>query len=603
MRRCIVVLVALAGVTIAAADQGPEQGTLVIVGGAMQDPVIVKRFIDLAGGPDAPIVIIPTAGEADDEYDQYWSGLKQWRENGARKLTVLHTRDRKVADSDAFVQPIRDARGVFFAGGRQWRLADSYLETRTHRELAALLTRGGVVGGSSAGASILSSFMIRGDTKSNEKMIGDHTVGLGFLKNAAIDQHLLRRNRQFDMLEVIDKHPGLLGIGLDEDTAIVVRGDQFEVIGRSYVVVYSDKPVVGSSGRFYFMGAGDRFDMKGRKATRQGNEWRPLPGVRPSGQPMPLSGGQNVSSEVASRVAAARAAAGEDYVGLFNRLCTPEGAIAAAIAPKPVAPPPARPAAPKPAGPPAKSTWETPPAKVFDNLYFVGEKEYSAWAVTTPDGIIIIDTIFEYSVDSQIAGGLRSFGLDPAAIKYAIVSHGHRDHSGGAKYLQDSFKTRVLLSAADWDMLAANTRDPAKPSRDLVISDGQALTLGGTTLTMYLTPGHTPGTVSTILPVTDGGRKHVAAYWGGTAFNFGPDKQRLEQYAASARRFADLVKKAGADVLLSNHTIFDGSKTKLPALATRKAGGPHPYVIGTESVLRYLKVAEECAQAIRLQLP
>ena len=100
---------------------------------------------------------------------------------------------------------------------------------------------------------------------------------------------------------------------------------------------------------------------------------------------------------------------------------------------------------------------------MFDNLYFVGEKEYSAWAVTTSDGIIIIDTIFEYSVDSQIAGGLRSFGLDPGTIKYAIVSHGHRDHSGGAKYLQDSFKTRVLLSAADWDMLAANTRDPAKP--------------------------------------------------------------------------------------------------------------------------------------------
>jgi metallo-beta-lactamase class B len=240
---------------------------------------------------------------------------------------------------------------------------------------------------------------------------------------------------------------------------------------------------------------------------------------------------------------------------------------------------------------------------VFDNLYFVGEQEYSAWAVTTPDGIIVIDTIFEYSVDSQIAGGLRSFGLDPAAIKYAIVSHGHRDHSGGARYLQDSFKTRVLMSAADWDMLAANTRDPAKPSRDMVVTDGQALTLGGTTLTMYLTPGHTPGTISTIVPVTDGGTKHVAAYWGGTAFNFQPSKERLEQYAASARRFADIVRKTGADVLLSNHTIFDGSKTKLPALASRTPGSPNPYVIGTDSVTRFLKVAEECAAAIRLQLP
>ena len=281
MRRLVIALFLVSGLTLIAAEHGPDKGTLVIVGGNMQDPAIVTRFIDLAGGSEAPIVIIPTAGEADDEYDQYWSGLKQWRQNGAKNITVMHTRDRKVADSEAFVKPIREARGVFFGGGRQWRLADSYLDTRTHKELIALLNRGGVIGGSSAGASILASFMVRGDTKSNEKMIGDHVVGLGFLKNAAIDQHLLRRNRQFDMLEVIDTHPNLLGIGIDEDTAIVVQGDRFDVIGKSYVVVYSNTPVVGANGRFYFMGAGDRFDMKERKATRQGNEWRPLQGVRP----------------------------------------------------------------------------------------------------------------------------------------------------------------------------------------------------------------------------------------------------------------------------------------------------------------------------------
>ena len=211
-------------VTLSAAEHGPDKGTLVIVGGNMQDPAIVKRFIDLAGGPDGADRDHSDRGRSDDEYDQYWSGLKLWRENGAKNLTVLHTRDRKVADTEAFVKPIRAARGVFFGGGRQWRLADSYLNTLTHKELTALLNRGGVIGGSSAGASILTSFMVRGDTKSNEKMIGDHTVGLGFLKNAAVDQHLLRRNRQFDMLEVIDKHPELLGIGLDENTAIVVAG-------------------------------------------------------------------------------------------------------------------------------------------------------------------------------------------------------------------------------------------------------------------------------------------------------------------------------------------------------------------------------------------
>lgn len=279
----IFLLILLSAASLSAQVHGPEKGSLVIVGGAMQDPAIVQRFIELAGGAEAPIVIIPTAGEADDEYHQFWSGLKQWRDNGARHLTVLHTRDRAVANSDAFVKPIREARGVYFAGGRQWRLADAYLDTLTHKELAALLDRGGVIGGSSAGASILASFMVRGDTKSNEKMIGDHTVGFGFLKNSAIDQHLLRRNRQFDMLEVIDKHPSLLGIGLDEDTAIVVSGDQFDVIGRSYVVIYSAKPVAGANGRFYFMGAGDRFNMKDRTATRQGTQWRPLQGVRPPG--------------------------------------------------------------------------------------------------------------------------------------------------------------------------------------------------------------------------------------------------------------------------------------------------------------------------------
>jgi cyanophycinase len=282
MRRLVLVIALVAGVSLSAAtEHGPEKGTLVIVGGNMQDPAIVKKFIDLAGGPDAPIVIIPTASEDDEHYDNYWSGLKQWRENGANNLTVLHTRDRKVADSETFVKPIKTARGVFFGGGRQWRLADAYSGTLTQKAVHGVLDRGGVVGGSSAGAAILSSFMVRGDTKTNTVMIGDHTAGMGFLKNAAVDIHVLRRNRQFDMLEVLDKNPDLLGIGIDEDTAIVVDGDRFDVIGKSYALIYSTTTVAGKSGRFYFMGAGDRFDMKTRKATRRGDDWKPLEGVKP----------------------------------------------------------------------------------------------------------------------------------------------------------------------------------------------------------------------------------------------------------------------------------------------------------------------------------
>jgi cyanophycinase len=276
--------VALCAATVTAQQVGPKSGALVIVGGAMQDPAIIKQFIDLAGGPDAPLVIVPTAGDA-AAYDQYWPGLRQWRENGARNLTVLHTRDPKVADTEGFVKPIAAARGVFFGGGRQWRLADAYLNTRTQRELQALLDRGGVIGGTSAGATILGSFLVRGDSKGNELMIGDHTAGFGFLKNAAIDQHLLRRNRQFDLIDVIGKHPELLGIGIDENTAIVVEGDRFDVIGRGYVAIYDAKHATRPPARFYFLAPGDRFDLARREATRQSQQYRPLEGVGPRARP------------------------------------------------------------------------------------------------------------------------------------------------------------------------------------------------------------------------------------------------------------------------------------------------------------------------------
>src|SRR3954470_18495563 len=219
---------------------------------------------------------------------------------------------------------------------------------------------------------------------------------------------------------------------------------------------------------------------------------------------------QSQSGAAAAHVAAAKAAAGDDFAGVFTRVCS-------AVVPS-LAPAPAQPAAPRPAGPPERSTWHAEPVKVFDNLYFVGQTEYSAWAVTTSAGIILIDTIYDYSVEDEVVGGLKKLGLDPAQIKYAIVSHGHGDHSGGAKYLQDHFNTRVILSADDWELLDRSTG--TKPRRDMVATDGQKLTLGDTTLTMYITPGHTLGTLSTVLPIHDHGPPHVAVAWGGTAFNW-----------------------------------------------------------------------------------
>jgi metallo-beta-lactamase class B len=294
-----------------------------------------------------------------------------------------------------------------------------------------------------------------------------------------------------------------------------------------------------------------------------------------------------------AHVAAAKAAAGQLHTELFSSLCS-----TANISPAP-APQRGQRAggAGAPAGPPDRSTWHAEPVKVFDNLYYVGMTEYSAWAVKTTAGIILLDTIYDYSIEDEVAGGLKKLGLDPATIKYALVSHGHIDHFGGAKYLQEKFGTKILMSAADWELIAAS-RNQNKPTRDQVVADGQKLTLGDTTLTFALTPGHTPGTVSTLIPVTDNGTPHLVAEWGGTGFNFPRAAETFRTYAASAEKFRDLAGKAGADALISNHTRLDGSKTKMPALALRKPGDPHPYVIGTDAVKAYLTVAGECAKAV-----
>ena len=258
-----------------APEVGPANGFLIIAGGGVRDEAIYQRFLDLAGGPDAPIVVIPTAGGR-ERYGPYWRGLLVWKKLGATRLTVLHTYSPEVADREELVEPLREARGVWFSGGRQWRLADSYLETRVHDELRALLGRGGVIGGSSAGATIQGSYLARGDTETNTIMMGDHEEGLTFLKDVAIDQHLLKRNRQFDLIEIIEAHPHLLGIGIDEDTAIVVHGDQFEVIGQSYVAIYDHQHMLDSGGKFYLLAPGDRFDLKTRAASRPAEAFEPL---------------------------------------------------------------------------------------------------------------------------------------------------------------------------------------------------------------------------------------------------------------------------------------------------------------------------------------
>ena len=269
---------------ISAQEIGPDNGSLVIVGGGMRDLGILERFMELAGGPQAPIVIIPTAGGGGD-YDEFYPGLGMFHEVGAFNLTVLHTYDPAEADTEAFAAAIAGANGVWFPGGRQWRLADSYLGTRTEEELWKLLERGGVIGGSSAGASIQGSYLARGDTRTNTVMMGDHEVGFGFLKNTAIDQHVLKRNRHFDLIEIIEARPELLGIGIDENTAIVVQGDRFQVMGESYVLIFDNQKMVGEEGRFYFLASGDRFNLLTREATRPGTTQGPVEGPQAKNWP------------------------------------------------------------------------------------------------------------------------------------------------------------------------------------------------------------------------------------------------------------------------------------------------------------------------------
>jgi len=213
-------------------SHGPAKGTLLVIGGSAPD-IFYEKFMELVGGADAPIVVIPTAKTS---YSLTAEALARFKngfiEKGFKQVTVLHTRDRDVANSKDFVKPIKKAAGVWFSGGRQWRHADSYLNTRT-----------------------------------------------GFMTNVAIDQHLFARNRQFDMFEILENRPELLGIGLDEDTGIIVEGNQFTVFGNSYVAIYDGtrwsaerdtiNKLPAGSRDFYLLSEGERYDMLHRQVVAE----------------------------------------------------------------------------------------------------------------------------------------------------------------------------------------------------------------------------------------------------------------------------------------------------------------------------------------------
>jgi metallo-beta-lactamase class B len=226
--------------------------------------------------------------------------------------------------------------------------------------------------------------------------------------------------------------------------------------------------------------------------------------------------------------------------------------------------------------------------------------------LTTSEGIIVIDTLFDYAIDPEIVDGMTALGLNPRDIKYVLISHAHGDHDQGAALLQSRYGARVVMGAADWDatLQRAATTPGGVPERDIAIGpEGHKLTLGDTTVDVVATTGHSPGTLSFLFPVKDGGRTLPVAYSGGTAFNFPRRAENFAIYRDSAARMRQAANAAGATILMSNHTEFDRAYDRARiAQLPREAGEKHPYETDAATVQRYFEMQGSCAEAQRLSM-
>ncbi|MBV9506083.1 MAG: MBL fold metallo-hydrolase [Acidobacteriia bacterium] len=298
---------------------------------------------------------------------------------------------------------------------------------------------------------------------------------------------------------------------------------------------------------------------------------------------------QTNPSMIESHVAAAKAAAGTDWAGTFMRLCIPGAA----------GPPPAA------GGPrvPARTVWYAEPAKVADNLYFLGTKIHSAWAITGSQGIIIIEALFDYAANDEILGGLKKLGLDPNKVKYVILSHAHGDHDGGAKLLQDAIPgVHLIYGAEDWDAVDKSANHMGgKPKHDVVGDDGMMVSVGDASLRIVTMPGHTPGTLSYLFEVKDNGKPLRVAYVGGTAIPFNANAEFYDRYINSSKKMAKAAADYGATALITNHTEFDNAFFKAHTAADRKSGEANPFDVGADGVARYFAVVQNCAEADKIR--
>ena len=248
---------------------------------------------------------------------------------------------------------------------------------------------------------------------------------------------------------------------------------------------------------------------------------------------------------------------------------------------------------------------ELEPTRIFDNLYAVGNSETTVYAITTTQGIILIDSGYADRVETVVIPGLKRLGLDPANVKYILLGHGHADHFGGAQYFQEHYGTKVGTTAADWDVIhpgdpPANPANASqsRPKRDLVLAEGQPVTLGDETVTLVGIPGHTPGALAFVFPVKDGRQTHIAGLFGGTILTVDRiTTPGLKQYVQSIAHYLETAKRMKVDVEVQNHPIFDTTPERLARLKTRKAGEPHPFMTGPEKYAKFWTVVSECIQA------
>jgi len=210
-------------------------------------------------------------------------------------------------------------------------------------------------------------------------------------------------------------------------------------------------------------------------------------------------------------------------------------------------------------------------------------------------------------VESQLLPGFQRLGLDPAQVKMVLVTHGHVDHYGGSALFQERYGAKVFVSAADWTVMENGAargggRGPAAPptplpKRDGDIVDGAPITLGDLRVMPMAIPGHTPGSMAFVFPVTDNGQRHTAALFGGAWLTPGIlSDQALQTFLESVQRFKTSTQRANVDVLLQNHMLMDPIQPKLDALAARQRGDRNPFVVGTAEYQKFVGVMEGCTR-------